>query len=224
MPPAVPRPTRWTPLSRRLLVLLLVLAIPACAGAPAVLAPPPTTSFVPGEKPPPAVRHAADIPGPACVPEHRAMFDEAMQVARTRTAEAARFARQQPDHDHLRRWFGAAPATEVADRLERTAAWLAAPPEIKLLCNDPPGCRGARMAYTSPARRILGVCPGFFRARMEGFDSRWGTLLHEATHLAAETQDHAYGPTAAQALARTDPAKAAANADNYEYFAESLPR
>ena len=47
------------------------------------------------------------------------------------------------------------------------------------------------MAFASVPRSIIGLCPAFFRARMEGFDTRWGVLVHEASHLAAGTQDHA---------------------------------
>jgi peptidyl-Lys metalloendopeptidase len=59
---------------------------------------------------------------------------------------------------------------------------------------------------------------------MEGFDNRWGILIHEASHLAAGTQDFVYGPRAALLLAKQDPERAALNADNYEYFVESLGR
>lgn len=225
MPDAAPR-SRRPALPWRAFALLLLATVPACAAAPpAPSAPAPAVIAAPPEgKPPPALRHAADIQGPACVAEHRAMVEEAMPVARARAAEALRFAREQPEHAHLRRWFGTAPHAEVVLRLERIAAWLDQPPAFKLLCNDPAGCRGWRMAYAAPTRRIIGLCPGFFRAAMEGFDSRWGTLLHEASHLAAGTGDHAYGQEAALILAKADPARAAENADNYEYFAESLPR
>jgi peptidyl-Lys metalloendopeptidase len=59
---------------------------------------------------------------------------------------------------------------------------------------------------------------------MEGTGTRWGILVHEATHFAAATQDHAYGRAASLALARSDPARAAENADSYMLFVETLPR
>jgi peptidyl-Lys metalloendopeptidase len=80
------------------------------------------------------------------------------------------------------------------------------------------------MAYAAPGRGIIGLCPGFFRAAMDGYDNRWGVLVHEASHLAAGTDDFAYGPAAALILAKQDPARAARNADSYEYFVETLPR
>jgi hypothetical protein len=171
-----------------------------------------------------AFGHAADIAGPVCVAQHRALIEEALGVARARTEEAARLVASQPNHPHITRWFGTAPRAEIASRLQRTAARLAQPDTFKVLCNDPPACTGSRMAYASAQRGVVGLCPGFFRASMDGYDTRWGILVHEASHLAAETNDHAYGPTAALALAKDDPRRAAENADNLEYFVETLPR
>jgi peptidyl-Lys metalloendopeptidase len=48
-------------------------------------------------------------------------------------------------------------------------------------------------------------------------------LIHEASHIAGGTRDHVYGPQAAAVLAKQDPVRAAENADNYEYFVETLP-
>jgi peptidyl-Lys metalloendopeptidase len=53
---------------------------------------------------------------------------------------------------------------------------------------------------------------------MTGTDSKGGTLVHEVSHfnVVAGTDDDAFGQTNAKNLARNDPAKALANADNYE--------
>jgi hypothetical protein len=110
-------------------------------------------------------------------------------------------------------------------------------------CNDPARCRPEVAAYAQGQRRVLrdaqgqiagtyrvdegqviGVCPLFFRAGMQGTGTRWGILVHEATHVAAETHDHAYGRAASLALARTDGPRAAENADNYQFFVEGLAR
>jgi hypothetical protein len=115
-------------------------------------------------------------------------------------------------------------ARQVAERLHRTAALLGQPHSVKILCDDPPACRGPRMAYAAPGRCIIGLCPAFFRARMQGYDSRWGVLVHEASHLAAGTDDFAYCPAAALIRAKQDPVRAARNADTYEYFVETLHR
>ncbi len=192
-----------------LVLLLLVFATPAPAqplGKPAV------------------PRHPAELAGPACVAEHQAVITEAVAVARDRVQAGLALLRDQPRHEHIRRWFGTTPPEQVAARLQATAAWLDAAAGARLQCNDPPGCKSGRLAYAAPFAKVLGLCPAFFRARLEGFDSRWGILLHEVTHLAAGTRDHAYGRRAAAVLAKDDPARAAENADNYEYFLETLPR
>ena len=108
--------------------------------------------------------------------------------------------------------------------LELTAARLADMEAVEIHCNDPAGCPGGRFAYARGRDFVLGLCPPYFRARMEGTDSRWGILIHEASHIAANTSDHAYRPNGALVLAKQDPLRAAGNADNYEYFVETLPR
>ena len=69
------------------------------------------------------------------------------------------------------------------------------------------------------------LCGAFWNAKLAGTDSRGGTLIHEMSHftVVAETNDWAYGQTAAASLAVSDPTKALDNADSHEYFAENTP-
>lgn len=179
---------------------------------------------LPTEKPPPAELTVADIPGPACTPAHRALIDDALAEARTRLTEAIRLVREEPEHPHISRWFGTAPRKTIRITLELTAARLADMEALDLRCNDPSGCPGGRFAYARERDLVLGLCPPYFRARMDGTDSRWGILIHEASHIAANTRDHVYRPTGALRLAKENPAQASENADNYEYFVETLAR
>lgn len=179
---------------------------------------------LPTEKPPPAVVTAADIPGPACTPEHRALIDDAMAEARTRLAAAIALVREHPDDPHVRRWFGTASRKTVRLSLEVTAARLADMEAVDIHCNDPQGCPGGRFAYARSRQMVLGLCPPYFRARMDGTDARWGILIHETSHIAANTVDHAYRPSGAMRLAKENADQAAENADNYEYFVETLPQ
>lgn len=237
--PIRPRRRRWL-----LAASFWLLALPALAqgaDAPAlerVVAELPTTKPPPLEpnrqvlvveapttKPPPLELGPADIPGPACSAEfHQPVIDEALAMARRRIRDAIRLVRDEPEHPHVRRWFGDAPRKTLRITLEATAARLDDMSGVEIRCNDPPGCPGGRFAYARERDLVLGVCPPFFRARMEGTDSRWGILIHEASHLAANTRDHAYRPTGALTLAKENSARAAENADNYEYFVETLPR
>ena len=196
---------------RRAWIVLLLLALASPA-----LAQPQAKPAVP--------RAPAELAGSACATEHRAVISDAFAIARERVQAGLALLRADPRHAHVGRWFGTTPPEQVAARLQATAAWLASSDAARLRCNDPPGCKSARMAYAAPWAKVLGLCPAFFRARLDGADSRWGILVHEVTHLAAGTRDHAYGRRASLVLAKDDPGRAAENADNYEYFLETLPR
>jgi|CXWL01.1.fsa_nt_gi peptidyl-Lys metalloendopeptidase len=81
-------------------------------------------------------------------------------------------------------------------------------------------------AYVYPSQPYtIHVCNAFWAAPNSGTDSRGGTIVHEMSHFTVNggTQDHVYGQTGAKNLARTNPKKAVANADNHEYFAENTP-
>lgn len=98
----------------------------------------------------------------------------------------------------------------------------------KISCTDTYGdCSGGdALLYTVPSANVIVPCPsnGFWdfpelASQCSGDDyDKAGSLLHEMTHLYG-TDDWAYGPTAAKALSAT---KAAANADTYEMYAESV--
>ncbi|HVR99287.1 MAG TPA: M35 family metallo-endopeptidase [Thermoanaerobaculia bacterium] len=76
--------------------------------------------------------------------------------------------------------------------------------------------------YSNQPYRIH-LCNAFWNAPMTGIDSKAGTLVHEMSHFSvvAGTQDYAYGTSAAQSLANSNPSRAISNADNHEYFAET---
>ena len=69
------------------------------------------------------------------------------------------------------------------------------------------------------------LCTSFWSLETTGTDTHAGTVVHEVSHfnIVATTRDHAYGHSRAKALAISNPEKAAANADSYEYFAENSP-
>ena len=85
-------------------------------------------------------------------------------------------------------------------------------------------CTSSAYAYVyanQPYRVYL--CNAFWNAPSLGIDSKAGTLVHEASHFTVlgGTQDYAYGTSAAQSLATSNPSQAVMNADNHEYFAET---
>jgi peptidyl-Lys metalloendopeptidase len=87
-------------------------------------------------------------------------------------------------------------------------------------------CTDSAYAYVYPTQPYaIYLCNAFWSAPATGTDSKAGTLVHEMSHfnVVAGTNDYAYGQTAAKNLARTNPKRAIANADNHEYFAENTP-
>lgn len=163
------------------------------------------------------------VAGPQCSPEQREAVDNAMAEARRRLAVAIRFVQERPNDFHVRRWFGEGQTSLVLKTLRVTDNRMGRPETVTIHCNDQRTCARGQMAYARRPSDILGVCPPFFRAGNEGQDNRWGILIHEMSHIAANTGDHAYQPRGAQVLAKEDASRAARNADNYEYFVEFLP-
>jgi peptidyl-Lys metalloendopeptidase len=81
-------------------------------------------------------------------------------------------------------------------------------------------------AYVYPSKPYeIFLCNAFWNAPLNGTDSQAGTIVHETSHfyVVASTNDHVYGQSGCQSLAKTDPGKAIANADSHEYFAENNP-
>jgi peptidyl-Lys metalloendopeptidase len=92
-----------------------------------------------------------------------------------------------------------------------------------------PSCSANTFAYVYPTDTSFWVyvCGAFWRASANTcqFDSRPGTIVHELSHFnsVAATRDTAYGTTACQNLAKSDPSAATKNADSHEYLAEGCP-
>jgi peptidyl-Lys metalloendopeptidase len=87
------------------------------------------------------------------------------------------------------------------------------------------GANDSAYAYVYPdAPYTIYLCQAYWPAPARGYDSKAGTLIHESSHFTVNggTDDHVYGRTAAKQLAKSNPANAVDNADNYEYFTESL--
>ncbi|KZV90495.1 peptidyl-Lys metalloendopeptidase [Exidia glandulosa HHB12029] len=87
-------------------------------------------------------------------------------------------------------------------------------------------CTEDYYAYTYKAQTgNIWLCNVFWQAPATGTDSKAGTLVHESSHwtATANTDDNAYGQSAAKSLAISSPTRAIANADSHEYFAENTP-
>ncbi|KAL1603423.1 hypothetical protein SLS59_004520 [Nothophoma quercina] len=98
----------------------------------------------------------------------------------------------------------------------------------KISCTDTYGdcADGSALLYTVPSDNVIVPCPnnGFWdfpvlasQCSNDDYDKA-GSILHEMTHLYG-TGDYGYGYVAAQKLSAS---QAAANADTYEMYAESV--
>jgi len=124
-------------------------------------------------------------------------------------------------------WFGACDNTrytKVRNSLSATANGLRA--------NYPVDCAGSSCtsntyAYVFPSdtTHTIYVCAVFWRVPSRNcvLDSQPGTLIHEMAHFnnVAGLADHTYGVTNCKNLARTNPAQACNNADNYCFDTDS---
>ncbi|KAL5444663.1 hypothetical protein PMIN06_008335 [Paraphaeosphaeria minitans] len=129
--------------------------------------------------------------------------------------------------DYFTTWFK---STSVASKVQTiyTDVKNVQTTSPKISCSDTYGdCSdGTALLYTVPSANVIVPClnNGFwdfpeYAPQCSGDDyDKAGSILHEMTHLYGTT-DYAYGYAAAQKLSAT---QAAANADTYEMYAESV--
>ena len=83
-------------------------------------------------------------------------------------------------------------------------------------------CEGEEYAYTYYDSNTVFLCNFFSSCPLSGYNSKMGVLVHELTQAVMKTKGLAYGQFHSRTLAMRKPGKALTNADNYEYFIESL--
>lgn len=167
----------------------------------------------------------------ACSAEQRAAITQAYADARDLALRAAAFLEERGSDPHVERFFGTSPRKVLAEHYRMIAAGTDQLPNLELRCEDQRVCgNGGTFAYimhphAQRPRAVAGFCRSFFTAHpTTGQDNRAGIVIHETSHLVLDTRDAEYQPRAAQDLAKDEPSVAAMNADNYEYFAEFMPR
>lgn len=117
-------------------------------------------------------------------------------------------------------WFGAFDKGR-AQYVRRTYQLIAKAlkREIEFACD----CDKQIYAHTFPGlRRKIHFCARFWSAPFSGLDSKPGVIIHELAHELLRGGDFRYSVGKAERLAAKSPWLAVRNADNYEYFAESL--
>ena len=178
---------------------------------------------------PSAKGQAAVAPG-TCTTTHLAAIAEGFADAREMTARAIRFLEERPTDPHVARFFGATPRKVLVENYRIVAEALGRRDELDLRCEDRAFCgTGGTFAYVMFAhaarpRPAMGFCGAYFAASRTGQDNRGGIVIHEVSHWSLNARDAEYQPRGAEDLAKDEPHVAAMNADNYEYFAEFMPR
>jgi len=117
-------------------------------------------------------------------------------------------------------WFGAYQATRYTTARD-TITWVQQNTRIAFECDD---TNAYAYVYPTDTTHTIYICRAFWPANVAGgFDTKAGTIIHELSHFndIGATRDHVYGTPAARNLARSNPAQAVNNADNYEYFCEN---
>jgi peptidyl-Lys metalloendopeptidase len=119
-------------------------------------------------------------------------------------------------------WFGEG-GTERYARVERVLsgvhARLAQGARLEVRCGGAAfACREGARAFASFGFPYLGLCPAFFA---EGVD-RPALVVHELTHLTADTRDYTYADARTRDLARRHADRAVRNAESYEAFVAAL--
>lgn len=123
------------------------------------------------------------------------------------------------DKDYLR-WFGtfdrgrARYALQTYQQISR-----ALERGIEFTCD----CDKQIYAHVFPGLKLkIHLCALFWSAPFSGLDSKPGIIVHELAHEVLRGGDFRYSTAKAEQLAIDFPWLAVRNADNYEYFAESL--
>lgn len=126
----------------------------------------------------------------------------------------------------LSTWFGVKNSAEMQQVRQTFVASRVFLDGAVFLCSVKTDIKiGDVYAYVRSDKSFVITLGAFFLSAPEtGYDSKLGVIIHEMTHfvLAGATKDKTYGVSGAKSLAASDPAAARKNADNYEYFTESV--
>lgn len=136
-----------------------------------------------------------------------------------------------PQNDDYDTWFGTYSvqnAQTVLNTFQQIILTMANPKQVMQIKagSAATSCTGTLYGYSGYHAPYIALCDTLFGSTLSEWwywtdwdDERMLTVVHEMTHLVANTVDGAYGESASAELAETDPAEAVETADNYAYFA-----
>lgn len=122
------------------------------------------------------------------------------------------------------KWFGAVDKVRLAKvkkNLGEIVGLLQENQKFSAECLPKDVCEKGDYAASLYKHDFLIFCAEFFKAPLTGDNSQKGTILHEISHVAVDTEDHSYSKASTAKLALM-PNQAIENADSYEYFIEGL--
>ena len=118
-------------------------------------------------------------------------------------------------------WFGASHVSSAINVFEKMVEILQK--DTVTYVYGGTHCEHDMFAYTFPGTRKIFLCKKYQKApKLAKFDSKMGILTHELSHAICHTNDIVYGQSACKKLAKKASRRAVKNADNYEYFVETL--
>lgn len=173
--------------------------------------------------PPTAPAHAyeASVAFNGCNEPQKAALRNALEVTDRKLTELlGKFTVAGSLDEYIKAWFGNNRTKDIRSHYQHIHDMLYKTRTLILACEER-NCNHDLFGYSQS--NSISVCPEFFAARMaEGYDSQAGTLIHELSHIAADTDDNAYGTGAVRILAHEHPERAINNADSYQYFFEAV--
>jgi hypothetical protein len=182
-------------LARLLCLVLLLLAVPASA---------------------------ANLQFKDCSPGQQKELTETVADLQQQLGYVLGWLREGKLRPYVQAWFGPlATEREVDDALSAIQARPNSQTPLVFTCAAASICKPEVMGFAGAHETSL--CPDFFaRPRRDGNETQIGMLVHELSHLVLNTHDYLYGRAQVRALAAQRPALALKNADNYQYFIETV--
>ncbi|KAJ1302732.1 hypothetical protein OPQ81_003045 [Rhizoctonia solani] len=168
------------------------------------------------------IRRAGDAKFNNCSSEQQASITEGVKAAITYNEDAVNYF-EGTLGERYTTWFGAL-ADNRTEIVKGHFANLTG--KIEQFQFDCSCDKADTFAYVYPTRfPTVYLCGAFWKAPVNGTDSKGGTIVHEGTHFVniAGTDDYAYGQSGAKSLASSNPDRAIMNADSHEYFVENNP-
>lgn len=128
------------------------------------------------------------------------------------------------DKAHFKKYFGTDSEEARQEIIDRTKKAKAVLKGAKLKQSDGDCDEAYACVYADDKNHTIYLGEAYESAPLKGENSKAGTLIHEVSHFddVGGTEDHAYGVDDAKTLAEKNSTKALNNADNYEYYFETL--